>query len=95
MKTERMGLRNDNTYEGIYSYKDVLALPTRGAEIGCWKAVAETATDAATMIAVDFMLIMILSEQSFYGTVLDSSRELCSLGISEEDCVRAFLVCEL
>ena len=55
MKTERMGLRNDNTYEGIYSYKDVLALPTRGAEIGCWKAVAETATDAATMIAVDFM----------------------------------------
>lgn len=78
MKTERMGLRNDNTYEGIYSYKDVLALPTRGAEIGCWKAVAETATDAATMIAVDFMLIMILSEQSFYGTVLDigSSREL-------------------
>ena len=49
-------MRNNNTYEGIYSYKDVLALPTRGAEIGCWKAVAETATDAATMIAVDFMV---------------------------------------
>ena len=49
-------MRHNNTYEGIYSYKDVLALPTRGAEIGCWKAVAETATDAATMIAVDFMV---------------------------------------
>jgi len=84
MKTERMGLRNDNTYEGIYSYKDVLALPTRGAEIGCWKAEAETATDAATMIAIDFMLIMILFVQSFWHA------RCCSL-----DCVRAFLVCEL
>ena len=72
MKTERMGLRNDNTYEGIYSYKDVLALPTRGAEIGCWKAVAETATDAATMIAVDFMLIMIkYSRAKFLWHLLD------------------------
>lgn len=95
MKTERMGLRNDNTYEGIYSYKDVLALPTRGAEIGCWKAVAETATDAATMIAVAFILIMILSEQSFYGTD-EIAAESCSLGKRRGlFSVRAFLVCEL
>jgi hypothetical protein len=40
----------------MYSYKDVLALATRGAEIGCWKAVVVAATDAATMIAVDFMV---------------------------------------
>ena len=73
-------MRYNNTYEGIYSYKDVLALPTRGAEIGCWKAVAETATDAATMIAVDFMLIMILPKQSFYCTYEQASVVLWKQG---------------
>lgn len=47
----------------MYSYKDVSALATRGDEIGCWKAVAEAATVAATMIAADFM-VMILSRES-------------------------------
>ncbi len=42
----------------MYSNKDVSALATRGAEIGCWNAVAEAATDAATMIAADFMVIL-------------------------------------
>jgi hypothetical protein len=47
------------TYEGIYSCKETLALPTRGAKIGCWKPVEVAATDAAMMKVVDFMMIML------------------------------------
>ena len=79
-------MRHNNTYEGIYSYKDVLALPTRGAEIGCWKAVAETATDAATMIAVDFM---VFSSKVFIARM---SKRVLFFGSKEEDCVRADFV---
>ena len=42
----------------MYSYKDVSALATRGAEMGCWKAAAVTAIEAVTMIAADFMVIV-------------------------------------